>query len=404
MTKPSAISSASLTARTIEAMADVSAAAWNACANPTVAPFNPFVDHAFLKALEDAGTVGGTSGWVPRHVLIEDSAGTLLAAAPCYLKGHSQGEYIFDHAWADAYMRAGGRYYPKLLVAIPFTPVPGPRLLVPPGPDHDTHELALASALVSMAKRHGISGVHINFLGSEPASRLVAAGFLERAGQQFHWHNRGYKSFDGFLAGFASRKRKAVRKEREQALANAITIELVTGADITEQHWDAMYAFYIDTGSRKWGEPYLNRAFFASLGATMAQHCLLVLARRQGRHIAGALNMIGGDCLYGRYWGAIEHHPCLHFEVCYYQAIDYAITHGLARVEPGAGGEHKLARGYLPSPASSVHWIGDAGFRKAIAAYLVQERAAVRNAEAAYTEAGPFRKDPPRDPRNEDHD
>ena len=255
-----------------------------------------------------------------------------------------------------------------------------------------------------MAKRHGISGLHINYIDQQASARMGALGFLERAGQQFHWHNQGYASFDDFLASFASRKRKAVRKEREQALEPGITIEHVTGPDITEAHWDAMYAFYMDTSSRKWGEPYLNRAFFSHLGAAIAERCLLILARREGRYIAGALNMIGGDCLYGRYWGAIELHPCLHFEVCYYQAIDYAIAHGLARAEPGAGGEHKLARGYMPTPTSSAHWIADAGFRKAIATYLAQERLAVTAAEAAYTEAGPFRKAPPVDPRAQDHD
>ena len=404
MSKPPAKSDEALSARTVTAMSAVAAEAWNHCANPDPARYNPFVEHAFLKALEDAGTVGGSSGWMPRHIVVEDGGGTLVAAAPCYVKSHSQGEYVFDHSWADAYMAAGGRYYPKLLVAVPFTPVPGPRLLVRSGPAFEAYESALASALATIAQRSGVSSLHINFLDLEAGKRLAKLGYLERAGQQFHWHNRGYTSFEDFLASFSSRKRKAVRKERGQALENGVTIELVTGRDITEAHWDAMYAFYIETGSRKWGRPYLNRAFFSKLGEVMADRCLLVLARRQGRLIAGAHNMIGGDCLYGRYWGAIEHHPCLHFEVCYYQAIEYAITHGLARVEPGAGGEHKLARGYMPTPTVSSHWFAEAGFRKAVASYLVQEREAIADAEAAYTEAAPFRKASPPDPRAEDHD
>ena len=394
-----------LIARTVSSISDIPAVHWDALANPDPGRFNPFVTHAFLKALEDAGTVGDSSGWRPLHVVLEDTTGQLIAAAPAYLKGHSQGEYVFDYAWADAYARAVGRYYPKLLVAVPFTPVPGPRLLVGGGADADEREAILAEALIAVAGQLKLSSLHVNFPDVAQAERLTSTRLLHRAGQQFHWHNRGYQTFEDFLATFASRKRKGVRKEREQALEAGVEIELVTGRDITEAHWDAIYAFYMDTGSRKWGQPYLNRTFFSLLGASMADRCLLVMARRAGRYVAGAMNMIGGDCLYGRYWGAIEHHPCLHFEVCYYQAIDYAIAHGLARVEPGAGGEHKLARGYLPTPTASLHWFADQRFARAVADYLDRERDAIAEAQAAYTEAAPFRKGeapPPPQPEEQD--
>ena len=396
-------SDGTLTARVLSGIAEVSAADWDLCARGEGQPANPFTSYAFLRALEDAGTVGPRTGWTPRHVVLEDGAGQLMAAAPCYVKTHSQGEYVFDHNWADAYTRAGGRYYPKLQVAVPFTPVPGPRLLVRAGCDHDRTEAHLAAALVSLATELKLSSLHLTFLDAATAERLAKLGFLLRTGQQFHWSNNGYASFDAFLATFASRKRKAVKKEREQALANGIEIEHVTGAAITQAHWDAMYAFYMDTGARKWGQPYLNRAFFSRLGEAMADKCLLIFAMRGGRAIAGALNLIGGDCLYGRYWGAIEQHPSLHFEICYHQAIEYAITHGLARVEAGAQGEHKLARGYMPATTYSAHWLRDPGFSDAVARYLEQEREAVSDASALYADAGPFRKSC--DPHSrEDHD
>ncbi len=394
-------------ARTVAAISQIDAAQWDACANPDPGTFNPFVAHAFLLALEATGCVGGRTGWIVQHVVIDDPAGHVAAVAPCYVKAHSQGEYVFDHAWADAYGRAGGRYFPKLLVAVPFSPVPGPRLLVKPGADAHLNEQLLVAALIQLARQLAVSSLHINFLDESTAQRVRAldGAFLARTGQQFHWANATYGSFDDFLATLASRKRKMIRKEREQALANGITIETACGADITAAHWDALYAFYTDTGDRKWGQPYLNRAFFTALGATMADQCLLIFARREGRLIAGALNMIGGDCLYGRYWGALELHPCLHFEVCYYQAIEYAIKHKLARVEAGAQGEHKLARGYMPTITHSAHWIADPGLRKAIARYLVQEREAIAEMCDQYAEAGPFRKQRgPDDPRNQDHD
>ena len=378
--------------KVLPSLTDVPAAAWDAVANPEGAHFNPFLAHGFLASLEETGCVGRGTGWTPRHLVIEDETGVITAASPCYLKSHSQGEYVFDHAWADAYMRAGGRYYPKLQIAVPFTPVPGPRLLVKAGPQAAANEQALAAAAIELAAQSGLSSVHVTFLDGSVQERLAPLGFLKRTGQQFHWRNDGYDSFEAFLQSFASRKRKAVRKERAEALSPGITIEHLTGRDITEAHWDAFFAFYIDTGDRKWGRPYLTRAFFSRLGERMADRCLLVLAKRDGRYIAGALNMIGGDCLFGRYWGAIEHHPFLHFEVCYYQAIDYAIAHGLARAEAGAQGEHKLARGYMPVETYSAHWIADPSLRRAVERYLEQERLAVAEENEELAELGPYRK------------
>jgi predicted N-acyltransferase len=386
-------SSSDATVTLVPSIAEIDAAQWDACANPDPATFNPFVSHAFLKALETSRTVGRTTGWLPRHLVLEDENGKVAAAAPAYVKSHSQGEYVFDHTWAEAYVQAGGRYYPKLQIAVPFTPVPGPRLLVKPGPKAIADEELLASAAIEVARQGGLSSIHLTFLAADTATRLRTLGFLTRTGQQFHWQNRGYTSFDDFLATLTSRKRKAVRKEREAALAPGIEIEHLTGPAITEAHWDAMFAFYTDTGNRKWGRPYLNRAFFSELGRVMPDRSLLVMAKRDGRYIAGALNLIGGDCLYGRYWGAIEHHPALHFEVCYYQAIEFAIASGLARVEAGAQGEHKLARGYLPVETYSAHWIADPGLRRAVERFLMRESEMVTRFNADLTELGPYRKD-----------
>lgn len=375
-------------------IADIPADAWNGCANPEPARFNPFVAHGFLKALEDAGSVGGRTGWTPRHLLLKSGMGDVLGCTPCYLKAHSQGEYVFDHSWAEAYLNAGGRYYPKLQIAVPFTPVPGPRLLVRPGPDAEHIEALLAAATIELADRNGVSGVHITFLSRSVWDRLGERGFLQRTAQQFHWRNPGYGSFDDFLASLASRKRKAVRKEREQALQDGLEIEWVEGCGITGAHWDAFYAFYMQTGSRKWGRPYLNRKFFSLLGQSeIGDRCLLVMAKRAGRYVAGALNVVGGDCLYGRYWGALEHHPCLHFEICYYQAIDYAIRHKIGRVEAGAQGEHKLARGYLPTKTYSAHYIADPALRRAIADFLKRERVYIDEAGEELAGYAPFRKD-----------
>lgn len=373
-------------------IADLPAAQWDACANPDPATFNPFVSHAFLTVLEEAGTVGGRSGWMPRHCAVPDGEGGLAASMPCYAKAHSQGEYVFDHAWADAYEQAGGRYYPKLLVAVPFTPVPGPRLLVKTPAERKRHETLLASAAVALARRGDFSSVHVTFSGEDEWTRLGALGFLQRTDQQFHWRNRGYGCFDDFLATLTSRKRKMIRRERAAAIESGLAIEHVSGRAITEAHWDAFFAFYMDTGDRKWGRPYLNRRFFSLLGDAMADRCLLVFARRAGRPVAGALHMIGGDSLYGRYWGSVEHHPCLHFECCYYQAIEWAIAHGLSRVEAGAQGEHKLLRGYEPVATYSAHWIADRRLRDAVARYLVEERRAVAANTEVLRTFGPYRR------------
>ena len=374
---------------------DIAPQAWDACANPDPATYNPFLAHAFLKALEDAGAVGGRTGWLPQHLALKiGDAATLAACAPCYVKSHSQGEYVFDRGWAEAYERAGGRYYPKLQIAVPFTPVPGRRLLARPGPDAEANAMLLATAAVELVERNDLSGLHLTFLTEAEWLHLGDKGFLKRTDQQFHWNNDGYASFEAFLASLASRKRKAVRKEREQAMSGGLEISRLTGAAITEASWDALFAFYLQTGSRKWGRPYLNRKFFSLLGQTMAEYCLVVMVKRGSRPIAGALHLIGGDCLYGRYWGAIEHHPCLHFEVCYYQAIEFAIEHKLARVEAGAQGEHKLARGYLPTSTYSAHYIADPGLRRAIADYLKRERAYVDAAGKELAEYAPFRKGP----------
>ena len=378
-------------------IADIPAEVWDACANPEPATYNPFLAHAFLKALEDAGTVGGRTGWSPRHLVLK-LGDEIAGCAPCYLKAHSQGEYVFDHSWAEAFMQAGGHYYPKLQIAVPFTPVPGRRLLVRPGPDSDTHERMLAAGAVELAQRNQISGVHITFLSEREWDSLGANGFLQRIDQQFHWSNAGYATFDDYLASLASRKRKAMRKEREQALAAGLTVTWLRGKEITQTDWDVFYEFYTETGSRKWGRPYLNRKFFSLLGdGSGGGDCLLMLAKRDNQAIAGSLHMIGGDCLFGRYWGAVEHHPFLHFEMCYYQAIDYAIQHKIARVEAGAQGEHKLARGYLPAKTYSAHFIADPSLRRAIGDYLERERRYVDAATEELAEYAPFRKAPPPD-------
>jgi len=373
----------------------VPAAQWDACAQGTGSgddePFNPFVSHAFLSALEDSGCVGAKTGWAPLHVLVEDEAETILGAAPCYLKSHSQGEYVFDHSWADAYSRAGGRYYPKLQVSVPFTPATGPRLLVPNGPQAAETRSYLIAGLRALRDQTGASSIHATFLQQDDLEAFTSDEFLLRNDQQFHWFNEGYSSFDDFLAALASRKRKAIRRERRDALSPGITVEWVTGKDITEAHWDAFFAFYMDTGSRKWGRPYLNRLFFSLIGERMADRVLLVMAKRDGRYIAGAVNFIGDKRLYGRNWGCIEDHPFLHFEVCYYQAIAFAIERGLDRVEAGAQGEHKLARGYRPVLTSSAHDIADPGLRRAVQAYLDQERLYVSEAAEELEDATPFK-------------
>ena len=391
---------AALAVRTVASLADVPAAAWDGCANPpgltaeaaTGERFNPFVAHAFLRALEESGSVGGRTGWTPAHVLVEDQAGRLVAAAPTYLKTHSQGEYVFDHGWADAYERAGGRYYPKVQVAAPFTPVTGRRLLVAAdAPDGAAQ--ALVAGWRAMREAVGASSVHVTFCDRPDAESLQRAGFVVRTGEQFHFVNQGYADFDAFLAALASRKRKAIKRERRDALGADIEVELLSGSDIKSEHWDAFFAFYMDTGSRKWGRPYLTRAFFDRIGATMADRVLLVMARQGRRYVAGAINFIGDDALYGRNWGALIERPFLHFEICYYQAIEFAIRRGLGRVEAGAQGEHKLARGYRPVTTYSAHEFADLRMQRAIADYLARERPAVAEAIEDYAERLPFRRE-----------
>ena len=390
---------AAFTARLIGSIAAVDPAAWDACANPPGRTedeaegerFNPFVAHAFLHALEASKSTGGRSGWAPAHVTVEDACGRIVAAAPSYLKSHSLGEYVFDHAWADAYERAGGRYYPKLQVASPFTPVTGRRLLVAGGAPEGARE-ALVEALREVQRQTKASSIHVTFPTAEDAARLERAGFLVRHGEQFHFLCDGFSTFDEFLAALASRKRKAIKRERRDALGSDITIEWITGSSIRHEHWDAFFRFYMDTGSRKWGRPYLTRAFFDLVGAAMAERILLVMAKRSGHYIAGAINFIGDDALYGRNWGTIEDRPFLHFEVCYYQAIEFALKNGLRRVEAGAQGEHKLARGYRPVVTYSAHEFADARLAKAVADYLRHERAAVARTIAHYEDRAPFRK------------
>lgn len=354
-------------------------------------PFNPFLSFGFLTSLEDSACATAKTGWQGNHLRLETENGRLLGAVPCYAKSHSQGEYVFDHGWADAFERAGGRYYPKLQSSVPFTPVTGPRLLT--AGNAEANRAALAAGLKAVTDRLGVSSAHVTFVQQSDMTALEAAGYLRRADQQFHFLNEGYGSYDEFLGTLASRKRKALKAERRKALADGISIEWLTGSDITEATWDDFFAFYMDTGGRKWGRPYLNRRFFSLIGERMADDILLVMARRNGRYIAGAINFIGSDTLYGRNWGCIEDHPFLHFEVCYHQAIDFAIARKLKTVEAGAQGEHKLARGYLPVTVQSAHYIAHPGLRRAVAEYLEHERREVARMGAYLQDHGPFRKD-----------
>ena len=347
----------------------------------------------FSAALEKSQSVGRRTGWQPLHLLAEGTDGTLVGAVPCYVKSHSQGEYVFDHGWAEAYERAGGSYYPKLQVSVPFTPATGRRLLVRPGPQAAAMRGALADALMDICRRSDASSAHVTFPTQPEWELLGRRGFLKRTHQQFHWENAGYDSFDAFLAALASRKRKTIRREREDALSAGISVHWLTGSDLTESVWDAFFEFYMETGSRKWGRPYLTRPFYSLVGEKMRDRILLVMAKRNGRWIAGAINFIGSHTLFGRHWGAVEHHPFLHFELCYYQAIQYAIEHRLARVEAGAQGEHKVSRGYLPTTTYSAHYIVDPALRRAIEDFLKHERAYVAAAGAELAEAAPFRKE-----------
>ena len=374
------------------AIADIGQAGWDACNARPGYGLNPFTSFDFLHALEESGCVGRATGWTPRHLSVHDAAGEVAGVMPLYVKTHSQGEYVFDHAWAQAYMRAGGRYYPKLQCAAPFSPVTGPRLIAREGPHREAVQDILLAGARTICEQAGASSLHVTFPLEAEWRRMGADGLLLRQDQQYHWVNQGYTTFDDFLAALSSGRRKTIRRERRDAQAG-LDIVALSGGDLTEAHWDAFFAFYMDTGARKWGRPYLNRRFFSLIGERMADRILLVMARRERRWVAGALNLIGADTLYGRNWGALEDVPFLHFELCYYQAIEQAIARGLKRVEAGAQGEHKIARGYLPSPVYSAHWIADPALREPVARYLEQERAQVTS-EMAHLEAeySPFKE------------
>ncbi|SNS88424.1 GNAT family N-acetyltransferase [Antarctobacter heliothermus] len=379
----------------LTSLSQIAPEVWDACACPEAAdggrPDDPFTTHRFLKALEDSGSVGPGTGWDPRYLRVE-ADGETIAVAPLYVKSHSQGEYIFDHNWAHALEQAGGDYYPKLQIAVPFTPATGRRFLTKPGFEV-TGLSALIQGAVQIASDNDLSSVHATFCTEGEAIAGEQIGLMRRTTQQFHWQNHGYADFDAFLASLSSRKRKSIRKERARAQAFGGTIEVLTGDQIRPEHWQAFWVFYQDTGSRKWGTPYLTRAFFDLAQDHLRDDIALVMCARDGHYVAGALNFIGRDALFGRYWGCTEDHPCLHFEACYYQAIDFAIAQGLASVEAGAQGEHKLARGYLPRPTHSLHWIGNPGFADAVAKYLQAERRAVDEDIEILTAYGPFRKD-----------
>jgi len=378
-----------LSARTVSSLSEVNAGEWNACAGTD----NPFLTHAFLHALEESGSCRAETGWLPQHVLIEDKGSALIGAMPMYVKGHSQGEYVFDHNWAHAYENAGGRYYPKLQVSVPFTPATGPRLLVAPGPEKERNQRLLIQAATKIADKLGVSSLHVTFPTEAEWKLMGGTGLLQRTGEQFHWENAGYENFNEFLENLTSRKRKSIRKERARAIAEDVKIETLTGTDLKREHWDAFFAFYTDTGNRKWGIPYLTRSFFDLIHHSMRDKIALVMCQRNGRYIAGALNFIGADTLYGRHWGCIEEHDCLHFEACYYRAIDFAIERGLQHVEAGAQGAHKVHRGYLPRLTYSAHWIRDEHFRRAVETYLTQERDEIEShVDAIEFNYSPFRQ------------
>jgi predicted N-acyltransferase len=372
-------------------IAEIGRDAWDACAAPHG---DPFVSFDFLNALEESGCATERTGWAPHHLSVEGEDGRVAAVMPLYLKSHSQGEYVFDHSWADAYERAGGRYYPKLQCSAPFSPVTGPRLIVRPDIDVDEGRSALLGGALTLCDRLKASSLHVTFPKADEWDWMGERGMLRRQDQQYHWFNNGYATFDDFLAALSSNRRKTIRRERRDAQAG-LEIVALTGDQLTEDHWDAFFGFYMDTGGRKWGRPYLNRAFYSLLGERMADKVLLILARRPGGPwIAGALNLIGDDCLYGRHWGCTEDVPFLHFELCYYQAIEHGIRLGLSRVEAGAQGQHKIARGYLPSPVYSAHWIADPALREPVARYLEREREAVSaEIEALTEEYSPFREE-----------
>jgi len=378
--------------RVVNTIAAIPATAWDACAGPGNPPDNPFVCHGFLNALEDSGAAATATGWHPMHLIAEDGTGAPAGVVPLYLKNHSYGEYVFDWAWADAYERAGGRYYPKLQACIPFTPVTGPRLLIRPDVERKAVTAALIAGLEEIARRLDVSSLHVTFAHRDQWEVLGAAGFLQRLGIQYHFENPGYRDFDDFLAALTARRRKTIRKERRAAAQSGLRIRALSGAAIRPHHWDAFHRCYVATADRKWGQPYLTRSFFHRLGETMAERVLLVVAEdADGRLVAGALNLIGGDTLYGRNWGCLGDYPFLHFELCYYRAIEFAIARGLKRIEAGAQGDHKILRGYRPVLTYSAHWIADPGFRDAVARYLDQERPAIEAEIAALAAHTPYR-------------
>ena len=368
-------------------IAEIAAADWDACAGSD----NPFLSHAFLSALEDSGSAVPDRGWLPQHAALRDEAGRLVACAPCYAKSHSQGEYVFDHGWADALERAGGNYYPKLQVAVPFSPVPGPRLLR--RPDAGVPAAALAQGLVQACGAVGASSVHVTFCTEAEWTALGDAGWLQRLGTQFHWTNRGYGSFDDFLGELASRKRKALKRERRDVQAAGLTLRCLRGAEITARHWDAFHRFYRSTTDKKWGRSaYLTRRFWPMLGERLGDAVVLMVAERDGEPVAGALNLVGRDAIYGRNWGTVVDVPFLHFELCYYMAMDFAIAHGIGRVEAGAQGEHKIQRGYLPVPTYSAHWIAHPGLSRAVEDFLARERPAMMREMEMLATLSPFRQ------------
>ena len=381
--------------RVVPSMADIDQTEWDELSgtNRYSKTYNPFVSLNFLHALEESGSATRDTGWLGQHLRLESKDGALIGAVPCYLKSHSQGEYVFDYGWADAFERAGGQYYPKLQVSVPFTPVTGPRLLTRRDFDIGSVRQALADGLKLLTERLGVSSVHVTFAPASEVETLENAGFLHRTDQQFHFINHGYRDYDDFLDTLASRKRKALKKERRAALANGIEIVRLTGNELTETIWDEFFAFYMDTGGRKWGRPYLTRQFFSMMGETMGEDIVLIMARRNGRNIAGALNFIGSDTIFGRHWGCVEDHRFLHFELCYHQAIDYAIDNKLKIVEAGAQGEHKLARGYVPVKTHSAHFIPHSGFRRAVDDYLRHERQEIDRIGELLDAHAPFKKD-----------
>ena len=378
----------SLTLRSISSLNEVEHSAWDAIANPPGAEYDPFLSWDFLQALEESGCVDDETGWSPRHLIVEDDTTNLRGALPLYVKTHSQGEYVFDHGWADALERAGGQYYPKLLTAVPFTPVTGRRVLA----EDAGIRRALVAGAVQTAQQWGVSSWHLNFPTKQAWDELGALGLLKRVDRQFIWSNRDYADYDDFLADLSARKRKNLKRERREAQAG-LEIEQLTGDALRPEHWDVFFACYQDTGARKWGYPYLNREFFDLIHQRMADKVLLVMAKAEGRYIASALNFIGSHALYGRYWGKLADHPFLHFELCYHQAVDAAIERGLDRVEAGAQGEHKLARGYRPAPVYSAHYIAHEGLRGAVGDYLARERPAILQDIALMDEESPFKSD-----------